>query len=331
MLSLKMSAPITLDTYKSFASASTNGKKADSFWVHAGSTVPFYITNPTINEKQTKNAMLGQYLQGTMTLLKDEFGKNANVFTVKYFLNEVSKREKNSNRKVSSSNGKAPEVTYKESLVEHKMTWLAKLDPTSEESRDLFAELTSDSSKADNVQVRMARLQSLDLDKKPVLDAVTPAKAEEAIQLTDFVLSEVNENELLAYLAIKQDNRPDAADIKKEMEKKKNFFLEALYKRGLALCALDRIEEATDVLFRALKFVDSNDPKMALFAAVHADKLGHYGRAIKLVQSLLEAKPNSPDLEQRLSYFYEQLNWQHCQHFFKRSLPAKYPQDYELF
>jgi hypothetical protein len=45
-----------------------------------------------------------------------------------------------------------------------------------------------------------------------------------------------------------------------------------------------RIEEATDVLFRALKFVDSNDPKMAVFAAVHADKLGHYGRAIKLVQ-----------------------------------------------
>jgi hypothetical protein len=50
----------------------------------------------------------------------------------------------------------------------------------------------------------------------------------------------LSENELLAYFAIKQDNRVDAVDIKKEMEKKKNYFVEALQKRGLALCALDR-------------------------------------------------------------------------------------------
>ena len=51
-------------------SASTNGKKANSFFVHAGSTVPFYIANPVLNDKQTKNSTLGQYLQGTMTILK---------------------------------------------------------------------------------------------------------------------------------------------------------------------------------------------------------------------------------------------------------------------
>ena len=37
-------------------------------------------------------------------------------------------------------------------------------------------------------QVRMARLQSLDLDKKIGQDGVTTAKAEEAIELTNFVL-----------------------------------------------------------------------------------------------------------------------------------------------
>jgi hypothetical protein len=41
-------------------------------------------------------------------------------------------------------------------------------------------------------------------------------------------------------VAIKQDNRPDASDIKKEMEKKKSFYIEALQKRGLALIALDK-------------------------------------------------------------------------------------------
>ena len=83
---------------------------------------------------------------------QDEIGKKADVYTVKYVLNEASKREKSSNRK-SSSNGKTPEVTYKESMIDHKMTWLAKLDPLSEESRDLFDELMSDSSKADKIQV----------------------------------------------------------------------------------------------------------------------------------------------------------------------------------
>jgi hypothetical protein len=55
-----------------------------------------------------------------------------------------------------------------------------------------------------------------------------------------FFQSGINENDLLAFIAIKQDNRPDAADIKKDMDKKKNFYIEALQKRGLALCALDR-------------------------------------------------------------------------------------------
>ena len=56
-----------------------------------------------------------------------------------------------------------------------------------------------------------------------------------------FFQSELSENDLLAYFAIKQDNRVDAVDIKKEMEKKKNYFVEALMKRGLALCALERL------------------------------------------------------------------------------------------
>ena len=46
---------------------------------------------------------------------------------------------------------------------------------------------------------------------------------------------------MLAFYAMKQDNRADAAEIKKEMDKKKNFFIDALQKRGLALCALGRL------------------------------------------------------------------------------------------
>ena len=71
---------------------------------------------------------------------------------MKYILSEPSKREKNSGRK-SGGNGKSAETNYRESLVEQKMNWLAKLDPTSPESSELLAELTAESSKADQIQV----------------------------------------------------------------------------------------------------------------------------------------------------------------------------------
>jgi hypothetical protein len=45
-----------------------------------------------------------------------------------------------------------------------------------------------------------------------------------------------------------------------------------------------RLSEATDVLFKALKLVEVTDAKLSFFATVHAGRLGHLGRAVKLVQ-----------------------------------------------
>ena len=45
-----------------------------------------------------------------------------------------------------------------------------------------------------------------------------------------------------------------------------------------------RAPEATDILFKALKFADYSDPKIGFFGAVHAEKSGYNGRALKFVQ-----------------------------------------------
>jgi hypothetical protein len=89
----------------------------------------------------------------TDVTLQDDLGKKADVYTVKYFLSEPSKRDKASSRK-SANNGKSTEANFKESLVEHKIGWLAKLDPAGAESSTLMAELTAESSKADQIQVK---------------------------------------------------------------------------------------------------------------------------------------------------------------------------------
>jgi hypothetical protein len=49
----------------------------------------------------------------------------------------------------------------------------------------------------------MARLQSLDLDKKFGLDNLTPAKAEEALELTDFVLVMISQSFKNNYFRLK--------------------------------------------------------------------------------------------------------------------------------
>ena len=54
-------------------------------------------------------------------------GKKADTYTVKYFLTDPPKREKNGNRK--TGNGKSAEANFKDSIVEHKINWLTKLDP----------------------------------------------------------------------------------------------------------------------------------------------------------------------------------------------------------
>ena len=75
-----------------------------------------------------------------------------------------------------------------------------------------------------NFQVHVARLTSLELDKKISLENITPQRSEEAIKACDAILDEIgNPDEILAFLAIKTDSRADAADIKKDMERKKGW------------------------------------------------------------------------------------------------------------
>ena len=60
------------------------------------------------------------------------------------------------------------------------------------------------------------------------------------------------------------------------------------------------MDEANECLFNCLQFnVEVTDAKVWLFATVHAEKSGHYGRALKIIQNQLDDKPNNQDLYTR--------------------------------
>ena len=148
-LSTKLSSPVTLDVYTAFANASTtSGKKVNSsgFTLAAGKTVPLYIVSPSSNDKHAKNAGIGQYLQGTMTLAKDECGKKADVYNVKYILNEPSKREKATTKKNAGKPVDTP--TLEENIFETKVNWLSKMDPEGDESLQMYKQLVEEKEKS---------------------------------------------------------------------------------------------------------------------------------------------------------------------------------------
>ena len=69
-LGVKLTSPLSLDYYTSFAQASTGGKKNNSLTLQPNKSVPIFVLAPTWNDKHVKGAMVGQYLKGSMTLAK---------------------------------------------------------------------------------------------------------------------------------------------------------------------------------------------------------------------------------------------------------------------
>ena len=154
--------------------------------------------------------------------------------------------------------------------------------------------------------------------------------SKQVIDLANEIQDLIKEEDILLFYGTKFDARQDANDIKKDIEKNRNILIDALAKKGIALCAQGSTDEATEVLFKLLKFTDITDSKVILFATVHAEQLRHHARAVKLIQSQLETKPNSPELEQKLIELYGKLGWEHCVTFAKEAFPTKFPSDFEL-
>lgn len=161
---------------------------------------------------------------------------------VRYVLNEAPKKDKNSNQKSKSPK---PEATYKDSLLEHKLNWLAKLEYSSEEGTKLYKEL-AESGEANHVQLEISRLASLEADK--VIS--NEDKHNTMVDLCQSIVEKITIDEILIQSAIRHDNRTDAQDIKKDMEKSKGWYIEAQVKRGLAYCVKQDIEGASQVCYK---------------------------------------------------------------------------------
>jgi len=286
--------------------------------VSPGCPVPLYIAPPN-TEKHSKGATLGQYLAGTATFAKDELGKKADSYTLKYILPEVAKKKDKGKEKESKKAKGEDGEAFREALRETRISWLAKLPADSKEAKDLYLELCEEG--ANLAGVHAARLQGL--------NAATPKSWPDIRQAAEKVMLAVDQTELLAWMGTKSDTRENAADVRKDMEKLKSQLIDALCAKGEAILSGEAGDD-TEVYSTLVKYIDPSDAKVAGFVVGYLTKHHLYAKALKNVLKQVEEK-QSRELLTQVVELLNGLNWTHAAQILERSLPAKFPKDFQPF
>lgn len=237
---------------------------------------------------------------------------------------------------------------YNEALRDLKCNWLGKLDP-GEYANLLYGEIKNIFS--DHLPVHTAMLTSLDSPEArrhvphDDLSANTIALANQIITVADAVITNIDQDKLLAYYGLKNDRRAEAAKIRVTMEKQKNSLIEALVKKGCALARLyvhgtkkgqgdgpydHLLESVTHHWQEVQKFAEPTDNKVIILSLWHAHINNHYGRYLKLLLRYLEEKPLR-EVEEKCIDISKDLGWEYWARHISRCIPTRYPTSYRTF
>ncbi|CAK1602567.1 unnamed protein product [Parnassius mnemosyne] len=333
-LQQRLPQPIALDVYCEHAQALTGGKKFTSASLASGNLLPLYFASVPADKLSRSGLTVGQTLSGTVTFAKDELGRRADVYALRLAPCEPPRR------------APAPRRTedYADAHRDLAASWLPKLE--GDKLEQLYEELLE--KYPEYLGAHVAYLNSVDppTDPKKLPHAtedpdVTTAWCEQLITIADKVIKQIDQDKLLAYLGMKNDLRSDANKIKQEQERLRGWAVEALCRRGAALCRLhalaqpgaarDRLALALrDNLADLLRLADLSDAKVMHYGVWHCFTMKHWGRAIKLLNKIQEERP-SKEVEERLVEAYRQLGWNFLADFTTSALPIKYPATYRPF
>lgn len=356
LLSHTLSNPISLDVYASQSQAIIGGKKMIAASVPPGHILPLYIAPLSNENKVSRGAALGNasYLQGTLTFCKDDNGRKVDFHTFKYILSEPNKKSSSSSSSSSPYHSSNKEKTtkwdeYNEALRDFKCSWLTKLEP-GEYANLLYGELKNLFS--DHLPVHTAMLISLDSPEArrhvphDDISEESVSLANQIITVADAVITNIDQDKLLAYYGLKSDQRDDAAKIRTTMEKQKLSLIKALVKKGCALARLyvhsakkgegDRqsyehlLESVTHHWQEVQKFAEPTDIKVIALSLWHAHINNHYGRYLKLLLRYYEDNPLK-EVDEKCIELANILGWEHLSRHIKTSIPSRYPPSYRSF
>ncbi|XP_072938553.1 tripeptidyl-peptidase 2 [Epargyreus clarus] len=334
----RLPQPITLDAYCSQPQALTGGKKFTTGSLASGNLLPLYFAPPN-SEKLCRAAGGGHALTGSLSFARCEVARKVDAWPLALALCEPPRRAP-----PRRDDKPKPHDDYRDAAKEFALTWLPKLEGDKleqvyEETLEKFPGCLA---------THVAYLHGVDspTDPKKLPHAnqepdVTTAWCEQLITISDKVIKQIDQEKLLAFLGMKNDVRPDAAKIKQDQEKQRGYLVEALCRKGTALCRLrgaapgaaarDKLDDALHAnLADLLKFTDLTDAKAIHYGVWHCFTFKHWGRAIKLLNKIQDDRP-SREVEERLIEAYRQLGWEHLAALSQGALPIRYPAGYRPF
>ncbi|CAB0004044.1 unnamed protein product [Nesidiocoris tenuis] len=131
----------------------------------------------------------------------------------------------------------------------------------------------------------------------------------------------------------------------KNMEKQKTALVDALARKGAALCKLllnsdklvgdcdvkPTLESIDEIWVNLLKFVEPSDIKaVGHFGLWHAAARSQYGRLLKTAGKMNEEKATK-EIEDVISWALQKLGWNHAADHITRSTLVRFPPSYRLF
>ncbi|XP_047544698.1 tripeptidyl-peptidase 2 [Vanessa atalanta] len=328
-LQQRLAQPLPLDAYAEQAQALTGGKKFTAASLASGDLLPLYFT-PVPSDKVSRSSCSGATLTGSVSFAKDELGHKADSYPLSLQPCEAPRRPRERARE-----------DYADALKDFACAWLAKLE--GEKLEQVYEELLEKF--PGYLGAHIAYLNAIDPPtdpkKLPSINEepdVTTAWCEQLIAIADKVIKQIDQDKLLAYLGMKNDSRSDASKIKQERERQKSQMVEALCRRGAALCRLRALAAGSDKLADALahnmhdllKYTDLADAKTLHYGVWHSVAVGQWGRAARLLLRLLEERP-AREAEERLAGLALKLGWSFLAEHTSRQLPQRYPAHYRPF
>lgn len=302
----KLQNQINLDVYNSHHQATIFGKKSSSFIMSPnGALCNLNIGSLSIDKIISLKLLPGHCLAGNITYAKDENGKKVDTYDFKYFITDTFK-PKNGQKSVEENKTKLEE--FNEAMCETKLNWLTKLE-YGEDSRKLYDSLCEEFGDK-NASVHTSWIQCIEPEDKkrfpyfeiPDFDL---EKVKLIIAAADRALAIIDQDDLLAFYGIKADQRPEASKLKISNDRLKNIVIEALCRKGAALCQLyyynnvmtkitneNDLQDIDDILLQVACFIspDSDSKNLNYFNIWHGAVYQNYGRMMKILLRMLEDK-----------------------------------------
>ncbi|XP_050669652.1 tripeptidyl-peptidase 2 [Leptidea sinapis] len=340
----RLSQPITLDAYCDQPNALTGGKKFATATLNNNSLLPVYFTPVPADKVSRSNVTIGQTLTGSVTFAKDELGRRVDSYPLQCVVCEPPRRRDARDRDRERDKARLFD-DYLEAVKDLAATWMPKLE--GDKLEQLYEQVTERF--PNHLGAHVAYLHALDPPsphdhaKLPTLEEpdVTSAWCEQLVSISDKVIKNIDQEKLLAYLGIKNDTRSDAAKIKQEHEKQRGWLIEALCRKGVALCRLKQLAQgggAQDKLaemmhnnmLELLKYTDLTDAKTIQYGVWQSFALQQWGRGARLATRLAEER-GARAADECVAAAAERLGWPHLARHTRRHLPLKYPATYRPF